>query len=236
MPLSCVIFDLGSTLTDVSEVMKRVDEEFNVPYLKKLGYNISLEKWREARKKLDEEIDRNKPDIVKKPGGWMYLMSITLGINIPMEKCIEEEKAFDSYIIKNSKLMLNALKILNFLKDQGLKLVLLSNWKKVAVEEAIKYHNLLRFFNLIIYADEIGYDKSSLVPFKVALNELHYPPNEVIMVGDRLDEDAYCKRVGIKFVWFSKIKREFYRTIEGYDFEIKDLTELKPIVFNLMKS
>lgn len=233
MPLSCVMFDLSNTLVEFN--LSKVEEEFNLPYMKKLGFNISIEKWLDAKKTVDEEIDRNKPDIVKKPGGWMYLMALALGINLPMEKCVEEEKAFNEYAVKKSKLMPNALKILNFLKDQGIKMVVMSNMKKDTAEKVINKHNIKKFFDIVVDIEEIGYEKSSMVPFKVALNELHYPPDECIMVGDRLDEDAYCKRVGIKFAWISKFKREFYRTIEGYDFEIKDLIELKPLVFDLMK-
>ena len=227
------MFDLSNTLVEFD--LSKVEQEFNIPYMKRAGYDISVERWVEAKKTVDGEIERNSPEIADKFGGWMYLMSLALGINMTMEKCIEEEKAFNDYAVKKSRLMSNALKILNFLKDQGIKLIVMSNMKKEVAEKVLEKHNIKRFFDFIVNIEELGYKKSSLTPFKVVLNELRYPPNECIMVGDRLDEDAYCKRVGINFVWISKFKREFYRTIEGYDFEIKDLMELKPIVFDLMK-
>ena len=54
------------------------------------------------------------------------------------------------------------------------------------------------------------------------------------MVGDRLDEDAFCRKLGIKFAWFPQ-KRPTNSDKEEYDFVIKDFGELKKIIDSLIE-
>ena len=116
------------------------------------------------------------------------------------------------------------------MKQKKFKIILLSNGHKRNILPVLKRYHAIGFFDKIMISHDLGYQKSELVPFKQILKDFKFKPSEVIMVGDRLDEDMHAKKLGIHTV---RIKREVvHLTGEPIqpDYEIKDLLELIPII------
>lgn len=66
-------------------------------------------------------------------------------------------------------------------------------------------HQILRFFDVTVFSDEIGYNKPHQIIFETALKKLEAKPSEAIHVGDLLHTDiAGAKAIGMKTVWFNR--------------------------------
>ena len=97
----------------------------------------------------------------------------------------------------------------------------------------------LKYFDLIIVSGEIGHEKITGIPFKIALEKMGLTPEEVIVVGDRSDEDMYGAHLldirTIKFN-FGYWKDRWYQKTAIPDFVITQLSEVLDIIKHINKS
>jgi len=78
--------------------------------------------------------------------------------------------------------------ILKILKNNGLKLVLITNSPPTS-KEAFKKLDLPKFFDRTIFSCDVGVLKPDKLIFTYAIKDLDVKPTEVLMVGNSLDED-----------------------------------------------
>lgn len=93
-----------------------------------------------------------------------------------------------------------------------------------AVREVMKQHNILHYFMVTVFSNELGVAKPNPRIFAHALNVLNVAPAEAVHIGDDPDTDVSgAKRFGMKAVWFNP-----YGTAgePDYDFYIDDLREM----------
>src|SRR5262249_9117078 len=119
------------------------------------------------------------------------------------------------------------------LLKRGLKLAVVSDaprhqvWLRLA---SLQLHNL---FDVVVTFDDTGARKPSPEPFQKALERLHLPASETLMVGDWADRDvAGAPQVGIRTV-FARYGDTFGTRASGADFDVNDLVELLDIVDRL---
>lgn len=226
--LKAVFFDLGSTLIDNSYIRKNIDEEFNLPRLRNYGYRGNLEEFKIIKKRIELK--------EKNPGSREFypMLCEALGIKLSKKELDKQYREFLEYVNKHQTLMPCAKEILVFIKSKGLKLAIISNLSKGLYFITAKRFDLKRYFNVILISEEIGYRKSELEPFRMALKKFKLRPEECLMIGDKLDEDAYAKKLGIWVCWI-KSRPEYIprKEIEKFDFEINSLLELKEIINKL---
>jgi HAD superfamily hydrolase (TIGR01549 family) len=231
--IACVIFDFGDTLALSSEARKEIDfVELGWQIFQKNGFTGKKENYLEAR--------TNANKIYKKMGsekytdGFFYsLIAKEANWQIPFEICKKMDKEYYSEYIKNVKLDPYSIPILKYLKSQNIMMIILSNGHKKNVIPILEKNKIKNFFKEIIISFDKKSEKSELHSFKEILSKYALNPEDVIMVGDRDDEDMFAKRLGINTV---KIKRPFDHTI-GYrlqsDYTINSLIELKKIIQNI---
>ncbi len=66
----------------------------------------------------------------------------------------------------------------------------------------MKQYGISQYLDLIIASAEEGIEKPDLRIFELALKQADCLPENVVMIGDRLDNDiAPAKRMGIKTIW-----------------------------------
>ena len=75
------------------------------------------------------------------------------------------------------------------LKEQGLKLGIVSDAPKMQAWLRLAEMNLMDFFNVVIALEDTGQLKPSDLPFKAALKKIGFKAEEILFVGDNPERD-----------------------------------------------
>ena len=166
-----IFFDLGSTLIDETEPDSRRIKEMIS------GTDITEEDYREKRFEM----------IQKGLNGDLSTIEYFGLTKTPWHS--EEEVPYPDVV-----------STLTELKQRGYKLGVVAN-QKCGTEQRLKNWNLLQFFDFIAASAELGMAKPEPAIFEWALEQADCHPQNVVMVGDRLDNDmAPANRFGIHSV------------------------------------
>ncbi len=96
----------------------------------------------------------------------------------------------------------DAVETLEWLREQGCKLALLTNGNGAPQRRKIETFGLDRLFDAIFIEGEVGFGKPDPRVYRLALGRLSTKPSETWMVGDNLDWDvAQPQRLGIFGIW-----------------------------------
>lgn len=86
-------------------------------------------------------------------------------------------------------------------------------------------------FETILVSDEVGWRKPKPLIFELALSRLGLAPAEALFVGDRIDIDvAGAQGVGMASAWINPDGAALPPDVQPPDHEIRDLSELGPIL------
>lgn len=166
-----IFFDLGSTLIDETEPDSRRIKEMIS------GTDITEEDYREKRFEM----------IQKGLNGDLSTIEYFGLTKTPWHS--EEEVPYPDVV-----------STLTELKQRGYKLGVVAN-QKYGTEQRLKNWNLLQFFDFIAASAELGMAKPEPAIFEWSLEQADCHPQNVVMVGDRLDNDmAPANRFGIHSV------------------------------------
>ncbi len=231
MQIRFVIFDLTDTLIDQHSALHNIEEDFDIPFLVKMGFNIQLADFKKAREGADREMSKN---YVKSKGVydavlWTRLICQRLSMPYTKELFDEWEMEFRKYMDSKLKLMEGAKEILEYLKSKNYKLALFTNSARKTAEQKLGKFGIGICFDSIFVSEEIG-AKSSVQPFKTIIEKLGAKADECIMIGNKMDEDMFAKRAGMKTVLLEDSRQKYYKETEEPDFRIRSLLELKNIL------
>lgn len=102
---------------------------------------------------------------------------------------------------EDEKLYESAKGILLYLKNKGYHLGIIANQSKGLTDRLRKF-DVFDYFELIISSEDVGLAKPDTKIFQYALERIGCTPNQVIMIGDRLDNDIIpAKLVGMNTMW-----------------------------------
>lgn len=232
MKIEFVIFDMTGTLIEQHSIMERIDDEFNIPFLKNKGFEIESADFKKAKEETDKKIEQES---YRKNKGvydldlWTKLICERLGIPYSKELSEKWDAEFRKYIYSKMKLMEGAKEILEYLKTKGYKLALFTNSTKENAKIRLEKFGLEKYFDFVFVSEEIG-AKSSVQPFKTILEKTGAKPEECIMIGNRMDEDIFAKKAGMKTVLLEDSRQKYFKEMEEPDFRIRKLEELKKIL------
>lgn len=234
MKIQFAIFDLTGTLIDQHSVMENIDEEFNVPFLKSKGFAIKPTDFKKAKEGTDAEMEQYKHRENKGYYDidlWTKTICSKLGINYSKEFSDKWEAEFRKHQFSKLMLMEGAKEILEYLKNKNYTLILFTNSERKYAELKLKMFSINEYFDFIFVSEEIG-TKFSALPFRTIIEKLGAKAEECIMIGNKMDEDMFAKKVGIKTVLIEDSRQKYYKDIETEepDFRIKKLEELKNIL------
>ena len=111
----------------------------------------------------------------------------------------------DSYSVEREEALQpfpGAVETLHYLRDQGVRLALITNGNAEAQRRKIDRFELGPLFDCVIIEGEFGVGKPDERVYLHALTQLNVKPEETWMVGDDLEWDvAAPQRLGIYGVW-----------------------------------
>jgi len=90
--------------------------------------------------------------------------------------------------------------LLSTLKTKGIKIGLVSNVGRKALENALLRLDLRPFFNVVVSRNDVQYMKPSGEGLRLALNRLHVVQDKAFYVGDSSDDIQAAKAAGVKVI------------------------------------
>lgn len=113
----------------------------------------------------------------------------------------------DSFLVHPPPAHVDAVQVLQGVKDMGLRMGLISNTGMTPGSTFRSYmeeRGLLSYFHTLTFSDEVKLAKPSSEIFNVALRSLGATPEQTIHVGDHVLNDVVgAKRCGLKTVWIT---------------------------------
>ena len=213
--ITTLTFDLWQTLLlDTRELGRaraqvRLDGAQNA--LIKFGEVYQLEHIREAYRACYRYChgirDRNL-DVSFREQVEIFVENISPGLveRLPEELFQEILSAYaDSFFVHPPLPHTDARKVLAETKDQGLRIGLISNTGMtpgVAFRQFLDQHQMLDFFDVLTFSDEVRLAKPSDEIFLMTLRKWGADPSESVHIGDHAVNDVIgAKHVGMKTVW-----------------------------------
>ncbi len=105
---------------------------------------------------------------------------------------IETSKVFRSASLRRMRPFEESLKILLRYKD--IPKCLVSNGQRVFSEKELRFLGLYEHFDHVIFSSDVRYKKPDPRIFKIALNRLKLKPDEVLSIGDTVENDVITPR------------------------------------------
>ena len=123
------------------------------------------------------------------------------------------------------------------LQNSGARLGLVSNaGDDKDVRQLVEKFGIGKYFEFILTSAACGYRKPHPFIFEQALENWGYLPDEIAMVGDRLDADIGGARpLGIYSIWSRRYAKKLTPIITAPDAIVDSLSEIPQLVLNLSK-
>ena len=103
------------------------------------------------------------------------------------------KEALKDIFIKNCRVYQDALFLLNYCKNNGIKTGLVIDGTKKRENKILDTYNLRQYFNEIIISEEVGKSKLTPEPLRACVEKLKqkfaFLPENVLVIGDRIDKD-----------------------------------------------
>ncbi len=98
------------------------------------------------------------------------------------------------------------------------------------IRRILDEYEVLHYFDVTVFSDEVGYCKPNEVVFSLALEVLGVEPGEALHVGDLVKNDVVgAKRAGMLTAWLRTVDQE-YPPEDAPDYIISSLAEVVGIV------
>jgi len=229
--MKLVVFDFDDTLEDFRPAKHKVAKLLTKHIKKKYNIDNFGEEFNQFEEHQLKIGMRTKNYKLYARELWMKLILAKHGIKINNK---EADKLKDFYWLNINKIikpMKHAQVVLKTLKKRGYKIALLTDsdgTKKIKLDR-IKITGILKYLDVIAYADDLKTTKPEKKFYNYIFKKLKTKPDKMFMVGDKPEFDLkLAKKLGFTTIW---IKHGDWAMKEkkkpGYvDHEIHDLKEL----------
>jgi putative hydrolase of the HAD superfamily len=200
--IKLIIFDGERVLYSAKETVKIFEREYN-EFLRK--FNVSLEKQAKLWLKFYPKAVTGKISLRE------VNKRIYKKLGIPISKVDEWLKQDKRIFLKHTKLNKDVKKFLLKIRRNGIKVAILSDtvhslkwrldfFKKVGLIKGKHYDKLF-------LSSSIGYEKPHPKAYLTVLNYFKVKPEETIFVGHDKEEIKGARKLGIKTISFSSLKK-----------------------------
>ena len=230
-----IIFDFDGTIYDYELCNnKSLNKVFNyIHKISNIDNDIISSKYNEINK-----IIKNSNNYSNKFNKNIYFKLLLEELNISLiylENIINEyEKEFNN----NIKLFDNIIDIFYIIKNNNIKLGLLSNNNFKQQYDKLKLLNILSYFDCIYTSDEIGEEKPNINGFIKIINKMNLKNNKnIIYIGDNYENDIIPSiKLNLLSFYFNKKKDINTLIYNNNYFEFNRYIELKLFLYEYFKS
>lgn len=165
-------------------------------------------------------LPRSDEDLISIWGDWRG--PLKLGISeTDLPAWIEKYKAILKEKTPSVELYESAKDTLHVLKEKGKSLALLSSSEKSSIEPALDKHDVRKYFDIFLYADDVTHHKPDPEIILKALELLRGNKEKAIIIGDSKSDLGAAKNAGIdSLLYYPKHNQKFYNR--------ESLTKLDP--------
>ncbi len=208
---SVVLFDLGSTLIyfdgSMPKVVMRGNERL-AEALVNLGYRLDKSFVPAFRAELRDYFYQRDVDFLEYTVEQVLRQTLVKYgyAEIPTSHLKAALREMHAVTQAHWKVEEDTLPVLGDLKRRGYRLGLVSNAADAEDARAlIDRYQLGGWFEQVLISAEVGYRKPHPRIFQLALNFFDVPPDQVVMVGDKLGADVLgAKNAGLSCVWITR--------------------------------
>ncbi len=101
------------------------------------------------------------------------------------------------------------------------------------IKKVFKEYNILNFFQILVFSDEIGFYKPCSILFKTVIKKFNCKPSNIIHIGDILETDVKgAKQCDMKAIWINDSSYLQSEEIKP-DYKIKRISESIEIIKRL---
>ena len=126
-----------------------------------------------------------------------YAMSAVSIKNEPLQKNLMQ-------LYKELEIFPEVNEVLNNIKNENLKIAILSNGTQEMLFNAINHSNLNRLIDMVISVDEIGVYKPSPKVYQLAINKLKLNPEEICFISSNAWDAHGASSFGFKVIWINR--------------------------------
>lgn len=184
-PIRAVLFDLGGTLvqtTEIPRVYKRILEAH--------GVKSSLREISVAHEETEKYLDVQELAILFEEYWIRWNLQILKRLKIRNNiEALAQTIAEQWWNYSDINLYPDVMETLKQLRDMGLKTGLVTNGLENDYREILRKTGLSSFFDVTVGIDTVGRMKPHKDIFLHAVDKLEVLPAETLFVGDRLEED-----------------------------------------------
>jgi HAD superfamily hydrolase (TIGR01549 family) len=215
MKILAWIFDLGNTLMAIPD---EFDEENLLTKI--LGYTDTEQVRSIVYRLCDKFQGQSIEDFLQR-----FDQSVNPTINTSLSIKIREAWMES---VQHAQLKPGAWEILDDLRDKKMKIVLISNTPPTS-HYILDFLKLRERFDIIIFSCDVGYLKPDPRIFKIALDKLGVPPQNTIVVGDKIRTDILGGAIlGMKSILVEVRSRSIVENGQNYvDAIIPRLVDLR---------
>jgi len=225
-----VFFDLDHTLWDFNlNCAETLEELYAIYELEKFGFSIPdfQKTYRQINDSMWEGFHRNevsKEELRTERFPRTFKLLGIEGNKVPSRL----DMHFIELCPTKPHVHPNSFEILDYLKNKGYSLHIITNGFSETQHIKMKYSGLEKYFDSLIHADHTGYKKPEPQIFEYALHTTNSSREKSIMIGDDLYADVLgAKKMGLGHVFYNPENKVHSENIQ---FEIKNLIELKNIL------
>jgi len=181
-----VIFDFDNTIYDynicnknsLSKVFIHIEENFIKENVKDVyeKINIDIKQSNNYCNKFNKNI---------------YFKRLLESLNIPLDKLYNILQIYNDEFDKNLLVSIypNIEDLLKFLKQDNIKIGILSNNNFKQQYDKLLKLNLISYIDYIQTSDENGYEKPHISMFHSIINKMKIPAENILMIGDNYEHD-----------------------------------------------
>jgi len=123
-----------------------------------------------------------------------------------------------------------AVEIIEYIHGKGLPICIVTNGIIRLQKPRVLNSGVGKYISHIMVSEEAGVQKPDPLIFKLLLQRIGMAPEDVVMIGDKLQLDVQgAKNAGIRSIWYNP-GRDENKTKLMPDYEIQDLRTLKEII------
>ncbi|MFX1569577.1 MAG: HAD family hydrolase [Promethearchaeota archaeon] len=231
--IQAITFDLWNTLF-VNKFYRELRINWFIQFLK--DYSIHFSKL-EIEKAFESAFNlpiRNFKDTnhIYTEDRIIKLLKI-LQIDLSEKDIMKVKNIFEDIMLKDPPPLKKGVKQILDELSTNYKIGLISNTGITPGRIIIKVfqeYNILQYFQVMVFSDEIGYYKPHPILFNTALKELACNPRNAIHIGDRLETDIKgAKDCNMYAIWFNESNNNKSQLIQP-DYEIQEIFEVISIV------